>query len=63
MYRMAYGSAVGTLTLIWKIDQSLPDHEKRNAHSLVEVTETLPKYATRDMKKTFIQRYSDITNC
>ena len=43
MYRMAYGSAVSTLTFIWKIDQSLPDHEKRNAHALVEVTETLPK--------------------
>ena len=51
MYRMVYGSAVGTvstLTFICKIDQFLPDHEKRNAHALVEVTETLPKYATRD---------------
>ena len=63
MYRMAFGSAVGTLMFIWKIDQSLPDHEKRNAHALFEVTETLPKYATRDMKKTFIQRYSDAANC
>ena len=54
---------MGTLTFIWKIDQSLPDHEKCNAHALFEVTETLPKYATRDMKKTFIQRYSDAANC
>ena len=63
MYRMAYRSAVGTLTFIWKIDQTLPDHESCNARALVEVTEILPKYATRDMKKTFIEKYSDAAKC
>ena len=52
MYWMAYGSAVGSLTFIRKINQSLLDHEKHNAHPLVQVTEALPKCATRDIKKT-----------
>ena len=46
MYRMAYGGSNGTLTFIWKIDRSLSDHEEQNAHALVKVTESLPKYAT-----------------
>ena len=48
---MAYGGSVGTLTFIWKINSSLSDHEEQNAHALLLVTESLPKYATRDMKK------------
>ena len=54
---------MGTLTFIWKIDQTLPDHESCNTHAIVEVTETLPNYATRDMKKTFIEKYSDAAKC
>ena len=61
MYQIAYGSAVSTLTFIWKIDQTLPDHESCNALALVEVTEILPKYATRDMKQAFIEKYSEAT--
>jgi len=41
MYRMAYGGSIGTLMFIWKIDRSLSDHEERNAHALVKVTESL----------------------
>ena len=63
MYRMAYGGSIGTLTYIWKIDPSLSDHEERNAHALLLVTETLPKYSTRDMKRTFIDNYTDVSNC
>lgn len=63
MYRMAYGGSIGTLTYIWKIDPSLSDHEERNAHALLLVTENLPKYVTRDMKRTFIDKYTDVSNC
>ena len=65
MCQMAYGSAVLTLTFIWKMDQPLPDHESCNARALVDITEILPKYmyATRDMKKTFIEQYSDAAKC
>ena len=60
---MVYGNAVGTLTFVWKIDQPLSDHEVYNAHVLVKVAENLPRYATRDMEKTFIERYSDVAKC
>lgn len=63
MNRMAYGNSVGTLTFVWKIDQSLSDHQEQNAHVLLKVTEKLPKYRTRDMKKTFLQRYTHVSNC
>ena len=63
MYRMAYGGSIGTLTYIWKINPSLSDHEERNACALLLVTENLPKYATRDMKRTFIDKYTDVSNC
>ena len=63
MYRMAYGGSVGTLTFIWKIDPTISDHEGKNACALVSVTESLPKYATRDVKKTFIERYTDVADC
>ncbi len=37
--------------------------QSRNAHALVKVTESLLKYATRDVKKTFIERYTDVAKC
>ena len=60
---MAYRSSMRTLIFIWKIDETLRDHESCNTHVLVEVTEILPKYATRDMKKAFIEKYSDAAKC
>ena len=57
---MAYGGSVGTLTYI---DSSQSDHEKCNAHALLVVTEHLPKYASRDMKRTFIDKYTDVAKC
>ena len=63
VYRMAYGGSIGTITYIWKINPSFSDHEERNARALLLVTENLPKYATRDMKRTFIDKYTDVSNC
>ena len=63
MYRMAYGGSVGTLTHIWKMNLFLSDHEERNAHGLLLVTENLPMYATRDMERTFIDKYNDVAKC
>ena len=57
---MAYGGSVGTLTYI---DSSLSNHEEHNAHALLVVTEHLPKYTSRDMKRTFIDKYTDVAKC
>ena len=58
IYRMAYGGSIGTVTFVWKIDQKLSDHEQRNA---LTITKMLPKYATRDMKNTFIKKYAEVS--
>ena len=61
IYRMAYGGSIGTVTFVWKINQKLSDHEHRNALTLTAITKMLPKYATRDMKNTFIKKYAEVS--
>ena len=59
LLRMAYGGCIGTLNFIWNVplDDS-PERSQQNAVVMTKITDMLPQFSTREMRREFIQKYS-----
>ncbi|XP_033730726.1 uncharacterized protein LOC117320173 [Pecten maximus] len=59
LFRMSYGGSIGTLNFVWSvpIDDS-PERCTGNSNAISKITELLPKFSTRSMRRDFINKYS-----
>lgn len=59
IYRMSYGGNLGTLNYVWSvpIDDS-PERATFNAIIISKISDKLPKYSTRAMRRDFINMYT-----
>ena len=55
-----FGNYLGNLTVIWKLPANKEDHDKTEDLKLInDIREKLPVFATRTMRKDFINLYSN----
>ena len=59
--KKSYGGRIGNINIIWKIDRSNENHDQEMGKTLLLVNNGLPEYHTRQMRKDFIQKFSNIS--
>ena len=52
-----YGGTLGNINVIWKVTPVNVSHETNMARAILYVTEELPQYHTRKMRKDFLSTY------
>ena len=60
LYRMEFGSSIGTLNFIWKVPGNDTDNQEfssKNLKIVNNINKSLPKFSSRSMRKDFINRY------
>ena len=57
-----YGGNLGNINVIWKINRDDKILETKMAKATLAVTESLPKYHSRQMRKDFIRQYGSVAD-
>lgn len=55
-----YGGRLGNISIIWKVNTADESHDTKMAQATLTVTQELPTYHTRQMRKDFVQKYGHI---
>jgi hypothetical protein len=64
LYRVAYGGSVGTLNFLWIVsDANSEEMLLKNSYVTKTISESLPKYSSRQMRRDFINKYFDYVKC
>ncbi len=59
LFRIAYGGSIGTLNFVWPVpwDDS-PERSTRNSLVIGNITQTVPKFSSRAMRRDFLDKYA-----
>ena len=57
-----YGGNLGNINIIWKINREDEKHETKMAKVTLKVTEGLPQFHSRQMRKDFIKQYGRVAD-
>ena len=61
MYRCPYGNHLGVVSFLWKIPEGMVD-QTRVSQAITKLNENHRLYASREMRKEFLDRYHKFTN-
>lgn len=59
LYSYAHGNSFGSLNFIWRVESEVD--QSRNSQTLVKVSSNLPVFASRDVRRTFVQTYNRLS--
>ena len=55
----AHGNNFGSLNFIWRVESEVD--QTQNSQTLVKVSSNLPVFASRDVRRTFVQKYNRLS--
>ncbi|WAR05775.1 hypothetical protein MAR_021144, partial [Mya arenaria] len=64
LYRVAYGGSIGTLSFIWSVPPgNTSDRMNQCMRVISEISDSLPKFSCRALRKEFIEKYVNFVKC
>ena len=58
LLKRAYGGNLGTMSFVWKLPEQEEIDETKEVRLVLKISDTLPTYHSRQMRKDFLDRYS-----